>query len=88
MSAAGISGEVVLGLLRDPAFSAAAEDLRKPDGHVRRNAALAVDEFGKSGARKPRAFAARVMVRPSGSMHSLRTTLPGARILHRHGETS
>ena len=43
--------EIVLSLLRNPAFCAATKDLREPDGHLRRDAALAVDQFGESGAR-------------------------------------
>ena len=37
--------EVVVGLLGDPALGASAEDLGEADGHLRGDAAFAIDEF-------------------------------------------
>jgi len=43
-------GQVVVGLLREPGFGAGAEDVGEADGHLGRDTAFAVDEFGVSGA--------------------------------------
>jgi len=43
-------GKVVVGLLGEPGFGAAAENLGEADGHFRRDAAFSVDELGESGA--------------------------------------
>jgi hypothetical protein len=42
--------KVVMSLLRDPALRTAAKHLGKPDRHLGRDAAFAVDKFGESGA--------------------------------------
>ena len=43
-------GEIVVGLLGEPGFGAAAENFGEADGHFRRDAAFSVDELGESGA--------------------------------------
>jgi hypothetical protein len=43
-------GEVVVGLLGEPGFGAAAESFGKAEGHFRRDAAFSVDELGESRA--------------------------------------
>jgi len=43
-------GEVVVGLLREPGFGAAAKNFGQADRHFGRDAALSVDQFGESGA--------------------------------------
>jgi hypothetical protein len=43
-------GEVVVGLLGEPGFGAAAEDFGEADGHFGGDAALSVDQFGERGA--------------------------------------
>jgi hypothetical protein len=63
MRPAGIWGKIVMRLLRNPAFRAAAKDLRETDGHLRRDAAPAVDQLRKRGARN--AQRQRVMLEPS-----------------------
>ena len=50
--------EVVVGLLGEPGFGAAAEDFGEADGHFRRDAAFSVDELGESGASDTEAAAA------------------------------
>ena len=42
--------KIVVGLLRNPALGTAAKDLRKANRHLRRDAALGVDQLRKSGA--------------------------------------
>jgi len=69
-------GEIVLRLLHKPAFRAAAENLRQPNGHLGRNAALFIHQFGKRGAGDPQRAAA-AMLRPKGSMHWRSTNPPG-----------
>jgi hypothetical protein len=43
-------GEVEVDLLGEPGFGGASKNFGKANGHFGRDAALAVDEFGESGA--------------------------------------
>src|SRR5580658_1870377 len=43
-------GQIVMSLLGEPRFGAAAEDFGETDGHLRGDAALPIDQFGESGA--------------------------------------
>src|SRR5580704_14557762 len=43
-------GQVVVSLLGEPRFGAAAENLGQSDGHLGRNTALTVDQFGEGSA--------------------------------------
>ena len=43
-------GEVVVALLGEPGFGAAAKNFGEADGHFRRDATFSVDELGESGA--------------------------------------
>jgi len=69
--------QVILGLLHDPALLGAAEHLRQPHGHLRRNPAPAIHKLRQRVRVTPRAAAARVILKPSGSMHSCNATSPG-----------
>src|ERR1035438_3886324 len=88
-AASGDLGKIVLSLLRNPALRAAAKNLGEPDGHLRRDASLAVDQFGESGARDAQGLrgsrdgkAERLDALGKNNAAGMR------RILHRHGETS
>ena len=67
-------GEVVVGLLGEPGFGAAAENFGEADGHFGRDALTSSERVVRV---TPRAAAARVMVKPSGSIHWRRTKPPG-----------
>src|ERR1035437_4868330 len=79
----------VLSLLRNPALGAAAKDLGEPDGHLRRDAALAVDQFGESGACDAQGLR-RSRDREAERLDALaKNNAAGMRrIFHRHGKTS
>jgi len=49
-------GQVVLCLFHKPAFFRTAENFGKAHGHLRRNAALAVHQFGKRVAGETKCF--------------------------------
>ncbi len=52
--ASGDLGEVIVGLLDEPGFGAAAKDEGEPDGHLRRYAAFAVHQFRQRSAGDPK----------------------------------
>src|SRR5580704_15757728 len=81
--------KVVLGLLDQPAFGAAAKDLGKPYGHFRRYAALPVHQFGERGARNAKGGGG---VRDAQAQRLNALTEYKASgvgwVLHRHGSVS
>jgi len=76
-------------LLGDPAFCTAAEDLGEANGHLRRDAALAIDEFRERSARNAES-ARRLRDRETERLDALPENYVAGmrRIFHRHSSAS